>query len=385
MRVQVRVPVRTSLPFFLPRPSSSFPHTPRTHTMASPSYTYTIPSLSHLSTAINSISTPQLHPVFLPISPLTLVHALRVSVGTTQVQGGKKVGLLQSVALDLILLFGGWSLLNLALGLANPLLDAGNQWVALVYGGIHALACVTGVNSALVGLLQMRDVGVVIDVLMTFVDGVCRMDGIVALGVEPVSARMTATRGIEPARATWATTLTDTPTPLHSTQVRTHPAPLTPLLTSILIGGGGPLLIGLFNLDNPSDWRLRTPTWLTNPTGLLAFDIWSSAFVGWLYLTLSRGASGSASILSQKEATLVSTLVLILLMAGNRLRVEVDQRRGGGSGGNKKRKTSSSNSYSLVLYLGLVLPCALFFLQTFLAGNNLVSSGWVVRSSEEAQ
>lgn len=116
-------------------------------------------------------------------------------MGTTSVQGGPKrrVPLLQSVVLDLILLFGGWSVVNAALGQPNPLLDAGNQWVALVYGGVHAVATVTGVNAALLGLLSTRPVGLVLDLALCLVDAICRMDGIAQLGVEPV--RASAQRG----------------------------------------------------------------------------------------------------------------------------------------------------------------------------------------------
>lgn len=69
-------------------------------------------------------------------------------------------------------------------------MDAGNQWVALVYGGVHLLATVSGLNSVLMKVFAKKNVGCALDLVLSVVDGVCRMDGIVSLGVEPVSASM---------------------------------------------------------------------------------------------------------------------------------------------------------------------------------------------------
>lgn len=120
---------------------------------------YTIPALTQLSTAIASVATPQFHPILLPISPLTLIHAVRVSYGVTQVQGGTRRPLVQSVALVWILLFGGWSILRVALAQTSPLLERDVQWTALVYGGIHALCQLTGVASLLIRAGKMPGVG----------------------------------------------------------------------------------------------------------------------------------------------------------------------------------------------------------------------------------
>lgn len=190
-------------------------------------------------------------------------------------------------------------------------------------------------------------------------------------------------------------------------QVRSHAAPLTPLLTSTLIGGGAPLLIGLFNLNEPSDWRLRTPDWLVHPAGLLGFDLWSSAFVGWLYLALSSPTRGGLSsvvasaaaaqpILSRAEAGLFSTVVLAALMLFERLRVEASAKASSNAASSKKAKSGAAGKNGngkaaaatrrgglstphTLLYLGIFVPLALFGLQTILAGNDLVTSGWVER------
>lgn len=354
--------------------------------MASIAPHYQVPVLSQANSLISSISVPVLHPTWLPIPALTLIHALRVSLGTCQVQGGpRKLPLLQSVVLAWILLFGGWCILNVALAQPCPLLDAGVQWTALVYGLVHAAAVLSGFQSSLLAAIAKSPggFGLAFDLFVNLIDAVCRADGIISLGVAPVA---------------------------------THTSFLTPLLTSALIGGGGPLLIGLLNLESP-DWRLQAPTWLRNPTGLLAVDIWSASVVGLAYKALSapvlagdrlpRGLLGPAGpvveqagrpLLSHNEAKLVGSVILFSLLTVNRLRVaaasvnpQAVTAKSTPNGTPKKGKKSSSSSLatsqqpkksalaSTVYVAGIFVPLAFLAAQAILSGSSAdqVLPGWV--------
>ncbi|CAO1618759.1 unnamed protein product [Sympodiomycopsis kandeliae] len=311
--------------------------------MAALTPSHTLPPLVPVSSFLTSISTPHIHPILLPLSPLTLLHAIRVSLGTLQVQGGKRRPLLQSVVLVWILLFGGWSIINIALGIPSPLLDPDVQWTAFIYAAVHVVLTITGLGSLGFKALNKDRIGVSLDVFFSLVDGVCRMEGIALLGVEPVSSQ---------------------------------PSALTPVITSILIGGGAPLLIGLFDLTSP-EWKLRTPDWLVNPTGLLAFDIWSSGFVGWLYAQLTQ----PDPLLSKPEAQLLCAILLSALMIINRLRVESLKSTPTHAKTTKKatKKPSQStpshlSATSLLLYAGVLIPLAVFGLQTVLSDNSALDT-----------
>lgn len=114
------------------------------------------------------------------------------------------------------------------------------------------------------------------DLGFALVDGVCRSEGIAQLGV---------------------------------TTVRTHPnaliasSPFAAILIGTLVGGGGPLLIGAFSLEE-ANWTLRTPTWLTQPASLLAIDVWSSALLSALYAGLTSPLGFSSLILPEHRAWL---------------------------------------------------------------------------------
>lgn len=317
--------------------------------------TYSIPALSLFDQLLLPISTRVVHPTLLPISLLTLIHATRVSHGATQVQGGVgRLPLLQSVVLVWILLFGGFTLLRVALAQPIPLFDPGVQWTAFVYGGVHAASQLSGVSHKLSNIAASAERGIYLDLFFSLVDSICRMEGIAKLGIEPV---------------------------------RHHASWITPLLTSVIIGGGGPLLIGLLNLGSPQ-WRLQAPTWLTDPAGLMAVDIWSSAVVGGTYWLLSHPRGQGVAMLDARQAQLAGSVLLFSLLAGTRFRrhfqssakatsKEVEKPRNGDA--IKQRSRISSRQ---LIYFAMALPAVLLGLQAILAGDNFGSNGWVVKSTD---
>lgn len=369
---------------------------------SSPPPLYRIPALESTNLLLTTFSSSTLHAKLLPISALTLIHALRVSFATCQVQGGpRKVPLLQSVALVWILLFGGWTIICLALAQPTPLFDGGVQWTAAVYGSIHAIAVLSGLQKRLLHATSNAPAtfGLGLDLFFHLVDAVCRTEGIIALGLNPV---------------------------------RDHPSPLTPLITAALIGGGGPLLIGLLDLESPN-WRLQTPTWLKKPTGLLAVDIWSAGLVALVYDSLTslepiairlfggqgrahaaaklnmqaKVVAGDRPLLDVNEARLVASLLLFALLSLNRLRVFVTTskpltasaaplangtpKKGGSvnKGSQQQQQAarraeasrgSSSSTTKLLLGAAVAVPVGLIAAQWLLAGNDLkdgVLQGWV--------
>lgn len=347
---------------------------------------FRIPILAKADMLVSSLAVPLLHPTLLPVPVLTLIHGLRVSYATCQAQGGpRNVPLPQSIALIWLLLFGGWVLLCVALAQPCPLLEPGVQWTALVYACIHSFAVLSGLQSLIqTAVAKYPDsLGLALDLLYNLVDAICRADGIVSLGIEPV---------------------------------RGHASFFTPLLTSAMIGGGGLLLIGLLNLDGP-DWRLQMPTWLKDPSGLLAIDIWSASLVGLVYRatteavlpgeTFPQGVFGPATLkeqtaafttgralLSRTEARLLGSIVLFTLLTVNRLRASVITQRpfatlthGSGNdfqsigrGSHKKRKNSTaarqgsaqkSSTMSPLLWIGLLVPIGLLVAQIMLSGSDI--------------
>ncbi|CAO1628744.1 unnamed protein product [Parajaminaea phylloscopi] len=214
--------------------------------------------------------------------------------------------------------------------------------------------------------------GLALDIFCNFVDAICRTDGIISLGVEPV---------------------------------RGHASFLTPLLTSAIIGGGGPLLIGLLNLDN-SEWRLQTPTWLKNPSGLLAIDIWSASLVGLIYRATAeearpgslfpQGLLGPASsvapstaagraLLSHSEAKMLCSAILFALLTVNRLRADVvsapkspskavaaseTSKKGKKGSTAVQRRPTAGSTASPLIWVALLAPVGLWLAQSLLAGSS---------------
>ncbi|PWN30284.1 hypothetical protein BDZ90DRAFT_229295 [Jaminaea rosea] len=367
---------------------------------AMPSPLYRIPALESTHLVLSHLSGSKLHRSLLPISAITLIHALRVSYATCQVQGGpRKIGLLQSVVLVWILLFGGWTIINLGLGKQTPLFDPGVQLTAAIYGAVHSVAVLSGLQKRVLKAASGAPAtfGLGLDIFFHLVDAVCRTEGIIALGLNPV---------------------------------RDHPSPLTPIITSALIGGGGPLLIGLLDLES-ANWKLQTPTWLKNPTGLLAVDIWSAGIVALVYDSLTSSstspiamrlfpgaaptlaAAGSRPLLDINEARLVGSLLLFALLSLNRLRVFITAskplaamtangtpKKGSSSASNGAKGSKNSGSRNspgtaatagsglstkVLLAAAVALPVSLLLAQWLLAGNDLkdgVLQGWVDEVAE---
>lgn len=80
------------------------------------------------------------------------MHAVRISHATRQLSGGtqSRLRLFQSVVLDLIVLFGGATLVALLLGAPLPILISPVSVV--LYSSVHALLFVTGLGDALLYL-----------------------------------------------------------------------------------------------------------------------------------------------------------------------------------------------------------------------------------------
>lgn len=330
---------------------------------APPPSTYSVVAFSPIHRLVNTLSTPLSSP-YLPFALpalLTLCHALRVSLATSQVQGGpRRIPITQSIALLWILLFGGWTIVQLGLGGSTPLFQPDVQLAAGIYAAVHTVAIFSGWNQLVIQMVSRspNTVGLSVDLLCCAIDAICRMQGIISLGIEPV---------------------------------RGHPSPITPFLTSALIGGGGPILIGLLDLSSPS-WKVQTPTWLSDPFGLMALDIWSAALVGWVYsqLTSVRGSSG-LTLLDNRDAAMVGSALLFTLFVLNRIRkfqgassagssaARNGKNGAGAKGRGNKASQSSGKASSATSWLVAVsaVPIALLAAQWLLQGQSGPLSGWV--------
>ena len=132
------------------------------------------------------------------------------------------------------------------------------------------------------------------DLSFAVLDGVLRAEGIIDLGVEPVSLCYIHFTLLSKHTTGWLT--------LRSTfQVRQHLSPqvssslFAALLNSAIIGGGVPLLIDMFKLDSPiGDWGLRTPAWVRHPLKGTN-DALSATLLAFVYLTLTASISARFS------------------------------------------------------------------------------------------
>lgn len=142
------------------------------------------------------------------------------------------------------------------------------------------------------------------------------------------------------------------------------------------------------------------PAWIRDPWQLGGIDIWSSTLVGGLYALLSgdgkgqpmlnfgapdagRYGDGPGPLLAKDEAKVALSVLLFVLLAGNRLRrfVGLGVARAPKKNGNAKTPAATSASRTpLLLTLAAGLPLLLVGLQYGLAGDNmLVNKGWVVK------
>ncbi|SPO23882.1 uncharacterized protein UTRI_03595_B [Ustilago trichophora] len=221
-------------------------------------------SLTTFGDQLEAWSRTPLHPTFLPVGALALIHAARVSHATRQVAGSHKnrLGVWQGFLLNQILMFGGVVISNMLLGTPSLVLVA---WpVVLLYGGVHVVLDVTPLGKVLLELQDIELVGILMDLSFALLDGILRAEGIIDLGVELVRKHP-------------------------STEISTSIS--AALLNSAIIGGGVPLLIDLFKLDSPTgEWGIRTPTWAKDPFSGTN-DIISATLLAYVYLGLSSPAS----------------------------------------------------------------------------------------------
>lgn len=101
------------------------------------------------------------HPTYLPIAPLTLIHALRVSHGTLQlVQSSRRGGrpnLVTTTFLALVLLFGSVVVTSALLAIPSPILLA--PATIVIYAGVHIVNASTGLADVLLSLNEVPGLG----------------------------------------------------------------------------------------------------------------------------------------------------------------------------------------------------------------------------------
>ncbi|PWZ03800.1 hypothetical protein BCV70DRAFT_170870 [Testicularia cyperi] len=220
-------------------------------------------TLLAIADSIDHRGKPAIHQTYLPIGPLALLHAIRVSHATRQVQGGRasQVGVFQSFLLNQILMFGGVVLSGFLLGIPSPLLLAPD--VILLYGGTHVLLTVSGLGMKLLAVSEEFSVGLTMDLAFSILDGIMRSEGILDLGVGEV---------------------------VRHSSVSISRSLFAALVNAAIIGGVVPLLIELFRLDSSvGHWTVAAtpPGWFRNPFAGTN-DLWSSALVALVYLGLSQ-------------------------------------------------------------------------------------------------
>lgn len=117
-------------------------------------------SLATFGDQLEAWSQTPLHPTFLPVGTLALIHAARVSHATRQVAGSHKsrLGVWQGFLLNQILMFGGVIISNMLLGTPSLVLVA---WpVVLLYGGVHVALDVTPLGKMLLDAQDVEFVGI---------------------------------------------------------------------------------------------------------------------------------------------------------------------------------------------------------------------------------
>lgn len=204
-----------------------------------------------------------IHDRFIPIAVLSVVHAVRISHGTRMLSGGiyGRLGLFQSVVLNLIVLFGASCLLSLLLGMPSPLLMS--PFAIALYTSVHTILYVSGLGTFFVQLHSRPSLARWIDLSFACIDAVCRTEGIVNMGL---------------------------------VQVQRHPNPViasswfVQILAGALVSGGMPLIAATFQLHSPMGlWQLGTPAWVQQPHRLLYADLTGGAVASLLLLVLSSG------------------------------------------------------------------------------------------------
>lgn len=110
--------------------------------------------LSELATRAELFSGVHLHTWFLPLSALTLAHAIRCSHGCRSVGEKARPSLVVSSALNLLLLFGSLSVVNVMLNYPSPLLLAPRTIV--IYTVVHVVLALSGIADKLLEWQKTR-------------------------------------------------------------------------------------------------------------------------------------------------------------------------------------------------------------------------------------
>ncbi|WFD24911.1 hypothetical protein MEQU1_003617 [Malassezia equina] len=203
------------------------------------------------------------HPVYIPVAILSVVHAVRISHATRMLSGAPRaqLSLFQSLVLNMIVLFGSSTLLAMLLAIPAPILLSP---VAIVlYSSVHLILEWTGGGLTIVRLHTSASTGLVVDLILAAIDAICRSEAIANMGLA---------------------------------QIRRHPNPLVAksllvqLISGALISGGVPLLAATFQLHSPQGhWQLLTPPWLRDVSLLMYADLWGGALVALVMSLLTSG------------------------------------------------------------------------------------------------
>ncbi|GAA6062154.1 hypothetical protein JCM10212_002366 [Sporobolomyces blumeae] len=189
----------------------------------------------------------------IPFSIFALLHATRVTAAYRGVAraGGYdgQIGDLQAAVVTLVLVLGGSTVSNVLLGTVPG-------WVVspipvLTYGLIPVLAAKSGAASLLLSLPYLPR-----EVLFSLIDGFSRIMGMTTLGVDTVLS--------------------------HPSQA-VRDSPWAMVLIAFVSGGGGGVLVPLFNLFGPEWGFTKTPGFVKEG---LPIDVWSAALIGYVYATL---------------------------------------------------------------------------------------------------
>ncbi|WFD45128.1 hypothetical protein MPSI1_003805 [Malassezia psittaci] len=248
------------------------------------------------------LASTKLHTSYLPIAFLSVLHAVRISHATRMLSGGlrSRVHLFQSVVLDLIVLFGGATMVALLLGEPLPILIS--PVTILVYASVHVLLYITGIGTALLklhsklGIAYVNESNLSMDILLAAIDAICRSEAIASLA---------------------------------SIKLRQHPDPsvshslFAQMMIGALISGGVPLLVGIFNLDSPAGlWSFGTPAWLQRPSLLLSPlpDLIGGVIVSMLILLLTSSSKEQSAAAAFMHTYSVRQLVIHVLNSISRPR-----------------------------------------------------------------
>lgn len=270
-----------------------------------------------------------------PIAVLSLIHAVRISHGTRLLSGGtqSRLRLFQSLVLNLIVLFGGSTVVALLLGAPLPILIS--PLSVGFYSLVHAVLFFSGVGSALLRA-HASPLALAMDLGLAAVDAVCRSEAIANYAL---------------------------------TQVKQHTNPavahslFAQLIVGALLSGGVPLLVGVFHLNSPTGlWSFGTPPWVFNPSLLLYPDLLGGAVVPLVFLCLTTSgaeASSSFAFLQAAPVRQATTSILSRFFAVHPSIVDKEKPLGHIHSLPYLSQREAKAVSALVLYMILALPIVL--------------------------